>query len=60
VRDGEWVAGFGFDDSQPVGGDSLDAVLTWAGEETLGGFPAEVVRLHAWLESAELYSFWFE
>jgi len=60
VRAGEWVAGLGFDASQPLRGDSLDAVLTWAGEKTPGGFPLEVVRLHFWLQCAGLYSFWFD
>lgn len=60
VRDGEWVADFRFEKSQPFSGDSLDAVLTWEGHETLGAFPSTVLRLQFWMESAELYSFWFE
>ena len=60
VRDGEWVQDFSFDRSQPFSGDSLNAVMTWEGNDTVGSFPSEVLRLHFWLENAELYSFWFE
>ncbi len=60
VRDGEWPEGFRFDDSLPFSGDSLDAILTWEGHETLASFPANALRLQFWLEDAELFSFWFE
>ena len=60
VRDGEWPEAFRFDASQPFSGDSIDAVMTWDGHDTLAAFPSQVVRLHFWIESAELYSFWFE
>ena len=60
VRDGEWPEGFRFDDSRPFSGDNLDAILTWEGHETLASFPANAMRLHFWLEDAELFSFWFE
>lgn len=60
VRDGEWVADFRFEKSRPFSGDSLDAVISWEGNDTLGSFPSTVLRLHFWMESAELYSFWFE
>jgi len=59
VRDGEWQEGWRFDDSIPFTGDSLDAALVWKGAETLDAFPGKVLRLHFWMEKAELYSFWF-
>ena len=60
VRDGEWPEGFRFDDARPFAGDSLDAVMAWTGGDALAAFPSPVMRLHFWLEDAELYSFWFE
>ncbi len=59
VRDGEWHENFRFGKSHAFSGDSLDAVLTWEGHDTLASFPSKVMRLHFWMESAELYSFWF-
>ena len=59
VRDGEWVADFRFEKSRPFSGDSLDAVLSWQGNDTLASFPSTVLRLQFWMENAELYSFWF-
>ena len=58
--DGEWPKGFRFDDSIHFSGDSLDHVMTWRqGHETLDAFPSRTIRLHFWLENAELYSFRF-
>ena len=43
----------------PLSGDSLDHVMTWKIAESLEAFPAKTLRLHFWLENAELYSFRF-
>ena len=60
VRDGEWPKGYRFEDSVSFSGDSLDHELTWGGADTLDSFPSKTLRLHFWMEYAELYSFWFE
>jgi len=60
VRDGEWPEGWRFEDSAAFTGDDLDAPLAWAGSASLKSFPSRVLRLHFWMEKAELYSFWFE
>ncbi len=60
IRDGEWPQGWRFDRSATFSGDSLDHVMAWEGADSLGSFPSTTMRLHFWMESAELYSFWFE
>ena len=60
VRDGEWHEAFRFEQSTPFTGDSLDHVLTWEGAQTLESFPSRTLRLHFWMEKAQLFSFWFE
>ena len=60
VRDGEWPKEWRFEKSVPFSGDSLDQVMSWQGAETLNSFPSQVLRLHFWMEKAELFSFWFE
>ena len=59
-RDGEWPAGWHFDDSNPFSGDSLDHVMTWKGTESFENVPSKIVRLHFWMEDAQLFSFWFD
>ena len=59
-RDGDWVAGWGFDEGPVLRGDAVDAGLTWKGQESFGPLAGKSVRLHFWLQKAELYSFWFE
>ncbi len=59
VRDGEWAKAFLFDQTVPFTGDSLDHVVTWQNTE-LDAFPGKTLRLHVWLENADLYSFSFE
>ena len=59
VRDGEWPSKFRFDKSVPFTGDSLDHVLMWKDAQTLESFPSRTLRLHIWMEKAQLYSFWF-
>ncbi|MBM3933533.1 MAG: hypothetical protein FJ319_04410 [SAR202 cluster bacterium] len=60
VRDGEWPAGFRFEQSRAFAGDSLDHVMTWEGADSPASFPSTTIRLHFWREDADLYSFWFE
>ena len=60
VRDGEWPAGWRFQDSIPWTGDSTDATPAWKNGQSLDAFPTGILRLHFWMENAELYSFWFE
>ena len=60
VRDGEWPEGWHFDHSTPFCGDSLDHAMAWRGAVTLDTFPSRTLRLHFWLENADLYSFWIE
>ena len=61
TRDGEWPETWRFDDCTPFAGDSLDHVVTWHDHgPQLEEFPADVLRLHFWLENADLFSFWFE
>lgn len=60
VRDGEWHEAWRFEQSNPFDGDSLDHVMTWSDHDRLNDFPDNTLRLHFWLENAELYSFWFD
>ncbi len=60
-RDGSWSDAWQFDKSLSFNGDSVDQVMAWEGNTHLASFPGQgVMRLHFWLENAELYSFWFE
>lgn len=59
VRDGEWPQSWRFEDSIPFHGDSLDHAMNWKEHDALDAFPDGVLRLHFWLENAELYAFWF-
>ena len=58
VRDGEWPENWRFDTSIPFKGDSLDHSMLWEGDRGLTSFSGKTIRLHFWLEDAELYSFW--
>ncbi len=60
VRDGEWPEDWRFDKSVPFSGDSIDHTMAWQGDNTLEAFPDKMLRLHFWIENADLYSFWFE
>ena len=59
-RDGEWPEGWRFEDSVVVSGDSVDHIIAWDETRGLGSFPSSILRLHFWMEQAELYSFWFD
>ncbi len=60
VRDGEWPEAWHFDQVVPFTGDSLDETIQWRHGKTLETFPSQTLRLHFWMEQAELFSFWFE
>jgi len=60
VRDGCWLEGWNFEDGQPFSGDSIDALVQWKGKKSFNALKGQAVRLHFWLQDAELFSFWFE
>ena len=60
VRDGEWPEAWHFDQVVPFTGDSLDETIQWRHGKTLKAFPSQTLRLHFWMEQAQLFSFWFE
>ena len=60
VRDGEPQDGWGFEDAAPFTGDSINHVARWQHGQPLGAVPDRILRLHFWMEKAQLYSFWFE
>ena len=60
VRDGEWPEEWQFDHSAPFLGNNLDHIMAWQHGKSIEVFPSETLRLHFWMEKAELYSFWFE
>ena len=59
-EDGTPIAGLGFDDCAPLGGDSLRAPVSWSGGDSLGPLKDRYVRLAFRLERAGIYSFWIE
>ncbi len=61
VRDGQWPKQWRWDQCVPFTGDSLDHEMAWGHGQSLGAFPGDgALRLHFWMENAELYSFRFE
>jgi hypothetical protein len=60
VRDGDWIEGWNFAEGPVYRGDSIDAVLEWKGRSDFAALGGQAIRLHFWMKSAELYSFWFE
>ena len=60
VRDGEWPEAWRFEKSIPFSGDSTDMTVTWQDSETIDSFPSDVIRLHFWMEKAQVFSFWFD
>lgn len=59
-RDGQWLDGWGYGENVPFAGDSTDQEVAWTTEASFGVLKDRSIRLHFWLEEAELYSFWFE
>jgi hypothetical protein len=58
--DGQWLKGWYFDNSTVFTGDSTDATLRWTGTPDFSRFKDRAIRLHFWMEKAQLYSFGFE
>ena len=59
IRDGEWPEEWRLDQAVPFSGDSLDYVMRWKHGKSLAAFPEGVLRLHFWMEKADLYSIRF-
>ena len=60
VEDGDWLDGWNFEDGRPFTGDSTNGVLEWNDKERFDSLKGRPIRLHFWLQDAELFSFWFE
>ncbi|MBM3933439.1 MAG: hypothetical protein FJ319_03915 [SAR202 cluster bacterium] len=60
VQDGNWFEGWNFEDMKPFAGDNTSHVFEWNGHANFDAFKGKSVRLHFWMENAEMYSFWFE
>ncbi len=59
-QDGTWLEGWNFEDMEaPFSGDSTEATLRWKGKG-LDQLQGQAVRLHFWLQDAELYSWRFD
>jgi len=59
-RDGDWYEGLNFDEGVEFRGDSTGEVVNWKGKDSLDSLEGDAIRLHFWMQKAELYSFWFE
>ena len=59
ARDGEWPEGWRFDQSVAFSGDDLDGAMHWNNGDALSAFAGKTIRLHFWLENADLFSFRF-
>ena len=44
----------------PFAGDATDHEVAWTTGASFDALTDRSIRLHFWLEGAELYSFWFE
>ena len=53
------VAGFTFDDCDPISGDNLKGTVTWRGESDLSAWAGEPVRLRLQMRRARLYALQF-
>ena len=58
--DGQWLKGWYFDTGSVFTGDSTDATLSWTGTPDFSRLKDKSIRLHFWMEKAQLYSFGFE
>ena len=59
AADGDWLDGWNFEDGAPFTGDAIDATVGWTGHENFDRLEGRSIRLHFWLQKADLYSFWF-
>ena len=60
VNDGDWLEGWNFNSGPMFSGDAIDATLQWNGRKNFGSLKDQPIRLHFWMEKAELYSFWYD
>ena len=60
VRDGEWLEDWSYDEGTIFVGDSVDHRVDWRERDSLDRLKGTSIRLHFWMQEAELYSFWFE
>jgi hypothetical protein len=60
VNDGDWIDGWNYEQARDFNGDSTNATVAWKDGADLTALKGRAVRLHFWLNRAQLYSFWFE
>ena len=60
VNDEDWPGGWYFEDGPFFSGDSTGTALEWKAKADFASLKGESIRLHFWMNQAELYSFWFE
>jgi hypothetical protein len=56
----DWVAGFSFDDADPIGTTGLDHVVSWKGSSDLSAMAGRPIKLRFYFKNAKLYSFQFK
>jgi len=59
VNDGDWLEGWDYQSGAIFSGDKTDATVPWNGKEDFGLLKDQAIRLHFWMEKAQLYSFWY-
>jgi hypothetical protein len=59
-KDGDYLEGWNFDQGAAFTGDSTGARMDWKGKADFESLKGRSIRLHFWLQDAEIYSFWFE
>jgi hypothetical protein len=57
--DGDWLDDYGYDRVVPMRGDALDHTVVWRNGPAFDSRKGQPIRLHFWLNKAELYSFRF-
>ena len=60
VNDGEWLEGWGYESGVVFSGDKVDATVPWHEKKDFGELKDQAIRLHFWMEKAQLYSFWYD
>jgi hypothetical protein len=58
--DGDWLPEWNYDKDVAFRGDSTNEVINWQGQEDFQALRGKPIRLHFWLNEAELYSFRFQ
>ena len=56
AADGDWLEGWNFEHGAPFTG---DATVGWPDQENFRRLEDRSIRLHCWLQKADLYSFGF-